>query len=339
MRKIRDIIRDFIRVRKGFIALRSSKTTPDEAKMAMLNLFCNTHGVSNEIMHKLIKRAHPKIHLKSLCGVLNFRSNEETAEVAKNIRRDGFHVFPEIIEPEAIAELYHFATTQKAKVRPLVDQGPDYILPEHVIDLTAPLGIRYDFAESQVVRIPAAQNLFTDPSIVALAQEYLQCAPVLKQVAMWWHTDFSKEANNESATMWHFDMDYIRWLNFFFYLTDVTPDSGPHAFVRGTHRPLTIPRRLLRRGYARITDEEIQTNYPIEDIRQFVGKKGTLIVEDTRGLHKGTAVQKGARLLMQFSFANHMFSSRYPEVGFKAFKNPRAQDFVNKNPYIYQKYT
>lgn len=337
--RIRDIIKDFILVRKGFIALRSSKTTPDEAKTSMLNLFCNTSGISNEILHKFIKMAHPKTPLESFDGVLNFKSQKEIAEVAENIRRDGFHVFPEIIDAHTIADLYRFATTQKAKVRPLVDQGPGYKLPEHVINLEKPLGIRYDFTEDQVISIPAAQNLFTDPSIVALAQEYLDCAPVLKQVIMWWHTDYSKEANDESATMWHFDLDYIRWLNFFFYLTDVTPESGPHAFVRGTHRPLRIPRKLLRRGYARITDDEIKTNYDTEDILQFVGKKGTLIVEDTRGLHKGTAVQKGARLLMQFSFADHMFSSRYPEQTFRKFENPRAANFVTQYPYIYQKYT
>ncbi len=108
--------------------------------------------------------------------------------------------------------------------------------------------------------------------------------------------------------------------------------------MKATHKPLRVPGKLLRRGYARITDNEIAENYDPADIVEFIGKKGTLIAEDTRGLHKGTAVQKGARLLMQFSFANHMFSSRYPEQTFGKFKNAAAEAFVRNNPYVYQKY-
>lgn len=223
LRIARAIINELKVVRRGFIALRTSKLTPEESKRSMLNLFCETRGLSNEVLHFFIKRSHPKLAISYGPGVLNFQSADDVRAAAKKIRKDGFCVFNEVIDPVRLRQLYKFATTQKARVRPLLDKGPDYKLPERIISLNKPSGIRYDFTEGQVIDLPAAQDLFTDTSIVSLAQEYLGCAPVMKLAAMWWHTDFSKEANDESATMWHFDMDYIRWLNFFFYLTDVTP--------------------------------------------------------------------------------------------------------------------
>ena len=49
----------------------------------------------------------------------------------------------------------------------------------------------------------------------------------------------SKKADSEAAQMFHFDLDRIKWLKFFIYLTDVKINSGPHVYVSGTHKPFS----------------------------------------------------------------------------------------------------
>ncbi len=42
---------------------------------------------------------------------------------------------------------------------------------------------------------------------------------------------------------------------------------------------------------------------------EFTGEAGTIIAEDTIGLHKGKNVTKGRRLILQFEYALSMFGA------------------------------
>jgi ectoine hydroxylase-related dioxygenase (phytanoyl-CoA dioxygenase family) len=179
-----------------------------------------------------------------------------------------------------------------------------------------------------------------DWSILAVAQDYLRSSPILDIVAMWWHTAFSDRPDARAAQMFHFDMDRPRWLKFFVYLTDVTPESGPHCFIRGSHRTGAIPPDLLARGYARLDDDVVAAHFAPEDHIRFVGKKGTIIAEDTRGLHKGQHVERGDRLVFQLEFTNTLFGGAYarprlrdpvvPELAERVRDYPRVYSFLEK---------
>jgi ectoine hydroxylase-related dioxygenase (phytanoyl-CoA dioxygenase family) len=149
-----------------------------------------------------------------------------------------------------------------------------------------------------------------------VAQEYLGSKPVLDVLGMWWHTNFSDKPDSEAAQFFHFDMDRPKWLKFFIYLTDVEATNGPHIFVAGSHRSEGIPSSMLKKGYARLTDEEVEKYYDKKNIIEFTAPKGTIIAEDTRGLHKGKHVEKGARLMLQIQFSNTLFGTTYTKVNF-----------------------
>ena len=51
---------------------------------------------------------------------------------------------------------------------------------------------------------------------------------------MWWSSK-SNFNDPKSAQEFHFDLDSIKWLKFFIYLTDVEANTGPHIYVKGTH--------------------------------------------------------------------------------------------------------
>jgi hypothetical protein len=91
----------------------------------------------------------------------------------------------------------------------------------------------------------------------------------------------------------------------FIYLTDVSSDSGPHVFVKGSHRlRQEKARQLLSRGYQRINDDDIAAVYGRDNVVEITGAKGTVLVVDTIGFHKGKAPTKGYRLLAQLEYAN-----------------------------------
>ena len=170
-------------------------------------------------------------------------------------------------------------------------------------------GDRLRFWPGSLVNNPDVQRLMVDPSLVAVAQAYIGANPVLDEVNMWWTTSSAGKADSAAAQLYHFDMDRICWLKVFVYLTDVSDDNGPHNFVAGSHRTGAIPPALLNKGYARLTDAEVSGAFGAEKMKSFTGPRGTILLEDTRGLHKGTPARAGDRLMFELEFSSSMFGA------------------------------
>jgi hypothetical protein len=154
---------------------------------------------------------------------------------------------------------------------------------------------------THVAEIPAAPTLLSlqqyavDPRLVDLTARYFGCKPYLDSIQAWW--SLSGNERPQEAENFHRDNDSIRFLKFFLYLTDVTPDSGPHKFVRGSH----AEGRLLERR--RHTDEEVSAAFGSQRILEITGKAGDAFIEDTFGMHKGQMPRTGIRLLVQFRYS------------------------------------
>ena len=176
--------------------------------------------------------------------------------------------------------------------------------------------------------------MIADQSILAVSQSFLKSKPVLDLVSMWWSTAISKEASSEVAQLFHWDMERIKFLKFFFYLTDVDHDTGPHCFVKGSNNGFPIS---VRRD-GRISDEEISKAYPSENIVEITGKKGTILAVDTSGFHKGKNLKHGDRLLLQFEFSNSLFgvNSEYFVVNDPITELKKS---AISFPFVYQRYT
>jgi hypothetical protein len=190
---------------------------------------------------------------------------------------------------------------------------------------------KYDIAQSDIVANATVQQLLMDSGLHRVAQAFLRCSPVLDLLAMWWSRPFHRGASTEAAQLYHFDMDRIKFLKFFFYLSDVTPESGPHCYVRGSSK--RKPPAILRDG--RISDEDIHSHYPQEDIVEICGEAGSIIAVDTRGWHKGKALTAGERLLLQFEYTNSMFGQNYPKVTLPKDTNGSFREFVYSHPRMF----
>jgi len=204
---------------------------------------------------------------------------------------------------------------------------------------TNPAAVRYDFEPEVVINNPDVQSLMADASILSVAQNYLGSLPIADVTSMWWHTAYSDQPDEDAAQLFHFDMDRIRWLKIFIYLTDVKSENGPHCFIEGSHRTGGIPSTLLSKGYARISDEEALQHYPAEKILEFRAPAGTIILEDTRGLHKGMVVRSGDRLMLQLQFSNSLFGATYPRSRFQGPLSADLAQRVRDHRSIYTNYT
>ena len=157
-------------------------------------------------------------------------------------------------------------------------------------------------------------------------------------LSMWWHTNHHSQPDSEAAQFYHFDLDRIKWLKIFVYLTDVGPDNGPHSFVVGSHADGGIPWHLRRKGYVRLADDDVAAEYGPDRCLNITAPRGSIIVEDTRGLHKGNAVTGAPRLVLQLQFSNSLFGGQYPKA---RITNLQSQDFrarLDEMPAVYRQY-
>ncbi len=174
----------------------------------------------------------------------------------------------------------------------------------------APQAVRYDFDTRDLLDNRDIQKLLSDLSFAAVAQDYFGCRPVVDVLGMWWHTDFSDKPDSEAAQYYHFDMDRPKWLKFFIYLTDVESTSGP----------------------------QVSREFSGKDIIEFTAPRGTILGEDTRGLHKGKHVQKGDRLMLQIQFSNSLFGGFYPKVSMGGDLSSDLKHRVEQFPGLYAAY-
>lgn len=175
-----------------------------------------------------------------------------------------------------------------------------------IVDMANPLAEKYAVDTNVLIQNATVRELLLDRGLLQIAQEYVGSAPTIDIITAWY--SFPSDApSHEAAQLFHFDLDRIRWLKVFFLLTDQTQDTGAHMYVPGTQRDGGIKSALLDRGYARLEDEEVAEFYPRETWKTMAAPKGKILLEDTRGLHKGIALKRDHRLMLQFEYAQNLF--------------------------------
>jgi hypothetical protein len=325
---------DTAKVALGALEFFRKGSTPDNAYQSMIRLFCATGGRSNDAISKILSIVHPVYRFPETDGLLGKIDSEDLSRIVTELDEKGYHVYRERLPESLCDRLLEFALTNRC-IRRGSDGAPSVEVA--CFPRTKADAVRYDFPQQDVIDNPDVQKLMADPSIIAVSQRYLRCQPLVDVMTMWWHTSYSKVPDKDAAQFWHFDMDRIKWLKFFIYLTDVETTNGPHSFVEGSHRSGGIPTALLKKGYARLEDSEINANYSSDRVIEFAAPRGTVIAEDTRGLHKGKHVEHGDRLVLQLQFSNSLFGGNYPPARMRVVE-PKLKAMQTQFPRIYSNY-
>jgi hypothetical protein len=251
--------------------------------------------------------------------------------VVETLRRDGFCVLAERLSPQDCDELEAAALEARCSVVGTGGREPG----RRRFDPGDPGGIRFDVDEADVVDVPAAQRLIADPSLFAVASEYLGTEPVQDLVAMWWSAaaPSSDVATSAAAQQFHFDLDRLRFVKVFVFLTDVTEQTGPHVYVRGTHRQKpTILRRDGRHA------DELVHRLLHDDVVSITGPRGTVFLADTAGLHKGLPLEAGRRLVFQTEYASSLFGAPFNRVEVRRPTAP-LEAMVRAHPHSFARFS
>jgi len=246
-----------------------------------------TNGIYNIIMQKIFKLIKPKVPLKPS----KLLTNVQIYNIVSDLVRNGYRVLPITLSNSQVNDLIDFC-----KKKTMYDgEGNAYKFdPEKLYYEKA----RYYWKMQDILENKTVIDLLSDSWLANIAQEYLGTKPILTSISLW--LDPPSKEKNYDPHVYHQDNDGIKYLKFFFYLTDVDEQSCPHRFIKGTHIERK-PKKFSR--IKRYSDEELLDYFGKKNEVVFTAKAGTIIAEDTKGFHKGSTPKSKYRLLMQIQFA------------------------------------
>lgn len=141
----------------------------------------------------------------------------------------------------------------------------------------------------------------SDNFLHQLCERYLETT-IENLITLANRTDF-KEGNLGSGGGWHRDDAYHSQFKSIVYLSDVNEKNGPFTYLLGTHKTDNLFDVGLDDKVKKY-DFRLDENF-IEKVKELgykevkcVAKKGTLILADTRGIHRGTPLLEGKRYTM-----------------------------------------
>jgi hypothetical protein len=146
----------------------------------------------------------------------------------------------------------------------------------------------------------------TSRTLLDVANAYLRLWAKLSYVDFWYTAAQPATDERVASQNWHVDFDDKHLLKAFVYLTDVGPDHGPFEYVPssqpgGRHHAVR-PWKPMAMG--RVPDEDVQRSVPADEIVRFTGSKGTLILCNTSGLHRGGFATAGPRVLATATYCS-----------------------------------
>lgn len=293
-------------------------------------------------MAKLYTIATPSL-LEVVANKIRYRSNMRALasspsldstqlKILEDLRRDGCAIVPNIISASMLNSLkldlqnaleeLKFADTpylDPSKIDPVkhpplkkimllspeelrkmglaIDRA-DFHSYQQVIDDFSPAELAVHMLEySEVFR-----NLWLNPYLLSIVSHYMGLVPQLVEAYV--RRSFPSPhriANN----FWHRDCidNKTYLLKIFFFLTDCTSETGPHEYIRGS---CTEKNKLkILNGKRFYEDAELDAAYPetSEDRIVSIVPAGTIVIEDTRGLHRA-----------------HILTSGYRDLGYAVFK-------------------
>lgn len=227
----------------------------------------------------------------------------------QTLQEDGYYQGLQL-SSKTVAAFLEFAKTTPCYANR--DPGLQFFLSERTVleeKLGQPilLGSYFDAHED----FQPFQSLKSDPLLLAIASTYLGREPQYHRGEIAW--SFPAPASDEeklaAAQVLHCDINDYKTIKFFFYLTDVDAESGPHVYLKGTHRNRKLHHQLLGQRCAAIPDEELISVYGSESEITVCGPAGFGFAGDPYTFHKGTTPIRQPRLLLQMEFGVNTYKT------------------------------
>jgi len=193
---------------------------------------------------------------------------------------------------------------------------------------------------NEIYELDFIQEFITNKYLLHILQDYLGTEPIFFSSNFW----ASYPGKVENTEKFHQDYDDTKFLKLFIYINDVTINNGPHSYIKKSLKNIVDSDILKNYKYrpSQRLDENIFIKHTKNDIINITGNEGTLIIENTKGFHKGTNVKQGKRYILQLLFGTSaMYYYQYQDYQ-KIFLNKNKSSILYKAkemyPYIYQNF-
>ena len=299
--------------------------------MDLIYLHCTSNGLTTEQLSELIE-SDKQYDLTGLSSVFSNDVWAQKDNILSELKTKGFSILPERLSDAQCNEIIKFALETPFTPREFQEN-----IFENTI-LTEPyLSARYDLGAKNTLDQELFQQYIADPFFIQLATDYLGKPPVLDPVELWWSVPFGKK-DDTFALKYHFDMDSIKWFKVFINFEDINITNGPHSYIKGSHLPGIQSKKIRSKFYSRIDDEDVYENYGKENEVIFTVPKGSILIEDTKGMHKGFHVEENRRLLLSFQYSNVIFSKPKSPFSLPKNMNDNFKELLGKYPDFFAKY-
>lgn len=254
-----------------------------------------------KLRNRLVTQANFPLDISSYDALPSLLPEFDLNSQINSLRLNGFVKLPVKLPKPVVDSLVNLANN--AQVRPTkyahdrsLKPSPDPDI-DHIWDVP--------FATS--VQSQEIQKILQDGQLLALAANYLNSNPVVIGSRLYFSLAHKKR-EFLTPENWHVDAeDGLRFVKLFIALSEIGPNNGPTGFILGSH--LNLPRKFY--SGRRFFQEELNRNFKGNFV-EATGEKGSIYFVDTRGLHRGTPVLEGHRLLFHCLYGTDFFGSARP---------------------------
>ena len=261
--------------------------------------------------YKLHDRALANRHSRRQFAGSPVELDETQRRIIEALDTDGYIVLPfaELITDEALRvdvlaqgdtfvadtarELSAEADGAEAKLRRRL--GKEFVVRAYSFE-----GVQLDPARDAWFRASISHRLLD------IANSYLRMWAKLSYVDMWYTAPQPTGAERAASQLWHRDFDDKHLLKAFLYLVDVDASAGPFEYVGGSQPGgrHADTQQWAPMGTGRLSEEEVNKHVSADAIKTFTAPRGTVILCNTSGLHRGGFATEHPRALATATYCS-----------------------------------
>ena len=314
----------------GILKYKKTKKNSYKTYKSMLRLFYIYGGFVTDLINNFTKE---NIKKKSE------NKNSRILTEVKQIEEDGFFIKENFLNFQEISELKKIIDEYSFKLRSTDEDIKNFNTEKDKFKFNPnePKAVLYEVDSEYLINQKIIQQILLKDELISFGRDYFRSEPFFDHVSLSVTTNYKKIADSSAAQLYHFDLDRPKWLKFLTYVNDVDLNNGPHCFIKKTHKKEFMPFKIRSKGYVRLKENDNNITKLKKNEITITAKSGTAIIEDTKGLHKGSVVKDGYRILLNIQLNSSMFGTPYKVLKFKNIHNGFMEHFKKKRNFF--KYT
>jgi hypothetical protein len=236
------------------------------------------------------------------------------------LREDGIAVvrftdlFDQSLWDEAVADMEPFISESREKAGSLGDKpaGKEEVIFRRFWDKASGTAPELSI-DSPWLRITASDDL------LGIVNEYRSTQTHLFYVDNWFTPNYPGATKRVASQRWHRDPEHEHVVKLFVYFSDVDDGSGPFEYVRSSSTGGRYG-DLWKHGTSDEwypPEDELEAAVAPEDRLTMKGPKGTLVLCDTGGFHRGGFAKDSPRILTVATYLEPDLKGKYGDARFR----------------------